>query len=230
MQLCNYLASRKSGRVSFAQSGEDLIIDFIFRALGIKKPSYMDVGAHDPYLFSNTYFFYLRGSKGVTIEPDPDLHQRLVKERPGETHLNLGVAATPAARRPFFVMSTPTLSTFSESEASNMAATGRHRIIRVQEVDVSSIQTIVADHFGGTSPDLLSIDVEGLDFEIVASINFQQIRPIVICVETVTFSETSDEIKLDNTKDRLQQSGYIAYADTYINTIFVDKKKWQSRP
>jgi hypothetical protein len=61
----------KFEKKSFSQSGEDLIIDFIFNALGISRPSYIDIGAHHPYYLNNTAIFYLRGARGINIEPDP---------------------------------------------------------------------------------------------------------------------------------------------------------------
>jgi hypothetical protein len=60
-------------KVSYSQSGEDVIVDFIFQILKIQKPSYLDVGAHHPSYLSNTYLFYQKGCQGVCIEPDPVL-------------------------------------------------------------------------------------------------------------------------------------------------------------
>jgi FkbM family methyltransferase len=229
IDLLRCVISKRRGRKSYAQSGEDLIFDFIFQALQIERPTYLDVGANDPYLFSNSYFFYKLGSKGVTVEPDPDLHRRLMKERPKEKHLNVGVAAIPTYRRPFFVMSTPTLNTFSELEARRYENTGHHKIVRIDEVDVITIEGIFDTYFDGLAPNLLSIDVEGLDFEIISSINFNKYRPTIICIETLTFSESRSEVKVDDIRELMTQNEYIVYADTYINTIFLDKKKWVNR-
>jgi hypothetical protein len=46
-----------SAETSFAQSGEDLIANFIFRYLGINDVTYLDVGAYDPISINNTYYF-----------------------------------------------------------------------------------------------------------------------------------------------------------------------------
>lgn len=42
---------------SYSQCGEDRILAFIFRSLGIDKPSYLDIGAHHPYMLNNTMYF-----------------------------------------------------------------------------------------------------------------------------------------------------------------------------
>ena len=46
---------------SFSQCGEDLIVDYVFKARGVGRPSYLDIGAHHPYWLSNTALFYERG-------------------------------------------------------------------------------------------------------------------------------------------------------------------------
>ena len=42
---------------SYSQCGEDLLVDYIFKLRGIERPSYLDIGAHDPYYLSNTALF-----------------------------------------------------------------------------------------------------------------------------------------------------------------------------
>jgi hypothetical protein len=126
-------------------------------------------------------------------------------------------------------MSTPTLNTFSESEARRYEETGKHQIVRIDKIPVVTTHDIFRDHFGDSAPDFLTIDVEGLDFEILDSIDFDKYRPVVVCVETLTFSENKSEQKLPETIELLKSAGYMVYADTYINTIFVDRRKWQAR-
>ena len=229
LRLVNRLVSHDHGKLSFSQCGEDMIVDFIFRALGVMKATYLDVGAHHSKLFSNTYYFYLKGWRGANVEPDPSLHEELKRARPRDTNLRLGVAGTEEKGRPFFVMSAPTLNTFSEAEARRYEATGRHRIIRIEPVDVVTLNSLFRSHFDNKAPDLLSIDVEGLDMEIISSINFEEHRPLVICVETLTYSEDRTERKINEIIDYIHSKGYRKYADTYINTIFVDNKVWMSR-
>jgi len=216
-------------RTAFAQAGEDMIVDFIFRAIGIEHPTYLDIGAHHPQRLSNTQFFYMMGSRGVNVEPDPDLFAEFPKHRPDDVNLNVGIGEGGPSSLPFHVMSTRTLNTFSKEEAERYAATGLHSIERVIDVPVRDINDVISSHFGGGAPDFLSVDVEGLDVEIVRSLDLSRFRPVVICVETLTFSETREEVKLVEAAEYLGKNGYFSYADTYINTIFVDKLRWRQR-
>ena len=75
----------------------------------------------------------------------------------------------------------------------------------------------------GSIPDFLSIDVEGLDIEIIKSIDFVKYRPKVICVETIQFSPKGNEnIKNYDIINYLKEMNYYLYADTNINSIFID--------
>lgn len=54
---------------SFSQEGEDVILQDLF--LKKKKGTYIDIGAHHPKRFSNTYFYYRRGWRGINIDAQP---------------------------------------------------------------------------------------------------------------------------------------------------------------
>ena len=71
------------------------------------------------------------------------------------------------------------------------------------------------------APTLLSIDVEGLDLEILKSLDFSRYKPTAICIETLSYNELRQEYKTRDVADFLKEKGYSVYADTRINTIFV---------
>jgi hypothetical protein len=65
---------------SYSQEGEDMILQRIFE----NQPCgfYVDVGAHHPKRFSNTYFFYKKGWRGINIEAMVGSRQLFNKMRP----------------------------------------------------------------------------------------------------------------------------------------------------
>jgi FkbM family methyltransferase len=217
---------RYVSRQSFSQSGEDMIIDFALKAMRIENPSYLDIGANHPCIFNNTYYFYNLKGYGVTVEPDPALSALLKRKRPKDITLNIGVSTGLHERLPLYVMSNPTLNTFSESEALRYGETGSYKIQRVIDVELLPISEIFMKYFDDNSPDILSIDVEGMDYEIIKSIDFKKYRPVIICVETLQFSESREVNKISAINNYLSNYNYMVYADTHINTIFVDRQKW----
>jgi FkbM family methyltransferase len=216
-------------KVSYSQCGEDLIIDFIFTTLKIESPTYLDLGAHHPYYLSNTAFFYLKNSFGVSVEPDPDLFKLIKNERPNEISLNVGVGIEGSEVADFYIMNIPTLNTFSKSEAERYASYPGKSIKEVIMLPLLTVNQIIQSNFKGKAPNFVSLDVEGMDFEIVNSFEFDKYRPEVFCIETLTYTEDNTESKLNNIIEYMLNKDYFLYADTYINSIFVDKKKWSKR-
>jgi hypothetical protein len=72
----------KPGRVYYSQCGEDAILRFIFTALKIPNPTYLEIGAYHPIELSNTYLFYCQGSAGLCVEPNPQLIEAFTIIRP----------------------------------------------------------------------------------------------------------------------------------------------------
>ena len=214
--------------VSFAQCGEDLIIAYVARILGISEVRYLDIGAHHPMYLSNTYFFYRQGMRGVCVEPDVSLLPPFRKHRPHDTLLNVGIGPKAGVSE-FFVMSTPTLNTFSRAEAERYCSYGNQRIERVEQVPIRRVDEILHDHFP-VQPQLVSLDVEGLDFDILRGFDFARVRPEIFCVETLTYTEDGSERKLDEIVEFMTAQEYFPYADTYVNTVFVDRAAWARRP
>jgi FkbM family methyltransferase len=213
------------GRVSYSQAGEDLILALIFESLGVDHPLYLDIGANHPRRFSNTYLFYRWGGRGVLVEPDPGLLPRLRRARPHDLTLGVGIAPQPGELE-FFRMSEPALNTFSREEAESLVSQG-HRIVAKVVVPVITIGEALA-HCPRT-PDLISLDIEGMDEAVLASLDFSRHRPLALCVETITYSATGDGRKLSGILELMRGHGYMNFADTHINTIFVDEQCWRHR-
>ena len=216
-------------KLSFSQCGEDLIVAHLMEALQIPKPTYLDIGAHHPSRLNNTYLYYLKGSKGVCVEPDPDLFAKLKAKRKRDICLNIGIGFEQRENADFYVMSSNSLSTFSKEEAQRYEDYGQQRVLRVVKTPLESINAVIKQYFK-TAPHFISLDTEGLDFQILKSFDFTQYRPPVFCVETLTYTEDKTEHKVTDIADYMHQQSYLPMADTYINTIFVDSETWKNRP
>lgn len=215
-------------RHSYSQSGEDLILQQLFTILDITKITYLDVGAHHPTYLSNTFLFYINGGSGVCVEPDPSLFKLFGEKRPRDTHLNCG-AGTTSGEADFFLISTSTLNTFSKEDAERHQSSNKFWITNTIKIRIETINNILEKNFEKV-PHLVSLDVEGMDYLILKNFDFNKYRPKVFCLETLSFSEDKSERKLTEIIELMHANGYITYADTYINTIFVDSAAWNLRP
>lgn len=224
-QVKNYSLERKYRHNSYAQCGEDIIIKNIFDASKIANPTYVDIGAHHPFYLSNTALFYRSGSRGINIEPDPKLFAAFEKFRKHDTNLNIGISSKEG-NLIFYVMDPPTLNTFSKSEARKYVGMG-HQIIEEREIPVRTLDDVISENLNDSPPDIIFIDVEGMDYEILKSFNFMKSSPLVVCVETISYTTDDTGKKDKRIIDYMIKNGYSVYADTHINTIFVKETLWK---
>jgi FkbM family methyltransferase len=156
----------------------------LFEALGIDHPTYLDIGAHHPVNCSNTALLYSRGSRGINVDANPDLMDEFARSRPDDINLNIGVAGKRGTLTFYRIDKFSGRNTFSKEAAEAfVAANPQFSITDEISIPVMSLDDILAKHCDGSIPDLLSIDAEGLDFEILSSASFAK-RPAILCVET----------------------------------------------
>ncbi len=212
---------------SFSQAGEDSILNFLFVQKKITKISYLEIGSSYPDHLNNTYKFYLEGSKGVLVEADPEMIPRIKKMRPRDKVLNLGVGPVEIDAADFFIFKIQGYNTFSREDAKLRESIGLQKIIKTRKINVTTLQSVIKNHFD-SCPDFLSIDIEGLDEQVLRSLNYKLYPIPVICAETCSYSESHIKTKNQSLIQFMLDNGYFVYADTYINTIFVNEKWFQS--
>lgn len=211
-------------RETFSQSGEDAIVRYVFSLRGVERPSYIDVGAHHPWDLSNTALFYRQGSRGINVEPNRELLAAFERERPED--INLCAAVGTGDSIDLFVFEDPALSTCSPEEARLLEAAG-HRRLRTENVPVRGLVEIVERHAQGRFPDLLNVDVEGLEHAVLAPLSDRADLPKVMVIETAEYSPIGAGRKRQELIDWVLARGYLTYADTSLNTIFVRRNFWQ---
>ena len=169
------------GGTTYAQHGEDLMLCNLFRLMGVEMPGYLDLGAHHPYVISNTALLYERGSRGVNVEANPLLIEAFREARPEDLTVNLGVGPEQGTF-PFYQFSSKGgLNTFSEAVVDSWGE--KQRVERVVHLPVWTITRIVEEYCGGIYPELLSLDLEGLDLPVLASADFTKSHPLVVVAE-----------------------------------------------
>ena len=214
------------GNLSHAQAGEDLVLwQFAAGVLGIRHPTYMDVGAHHPVANNNTYLFYERGSRGVLVEPNPALHGLLAQVRPNDTLLRAGIGPTRQAEADYYIIGgvpDGQSNTFSKDEATQLVtrSAGRYNIERVIKVPLLNINDVMREQWNA-APNVLSIDTEGYDLPILRSLDFKRFRPDVIVAETQEILGRRLEVDI---LQFMARQGYEVRGGSFVNTVFVDRR------
>ena len=211
------------GHLSYAQAGEDLVVNAIFGNLKIQEISYLDIGAYDPIYLNNTYFFYQQGHRGVLVEPNVAMCEKLRAVRPQDTTLEAGIGIGKPGMADYYVMSDPSWSTFDRAEAEHQvkATGGKVTLKEVRRMPLLDVNEVMAQHFKGKAPAFVSIDAEGWHLPILKSIDFKRFRPNVICIETKVSGE---QRTTGGVPALMKAKGYVARGGSFVNTIFVDSR------
>lgn len=170
--------SKEGIGLRFGQLGEDCYLwhRFYTKVGG----SYVDVGAHHPTNFSNTYLLHkFRRWSGINIEPNPDLIAEFNKERPNDINLNLGIANTDQELT-YYLFDHPGVNTFDPVFAREI---GKLRTLQEKRmVQCKPLHTVLAEHCS-QEIDYMNVDCEGLDLDVLKSNDWSKFRPFILSIE-----------------------------------------------
>lgn len=200
---------------SYSQEGEDMLLNRIFS--NKKKGFYIDIGAHHPKRFSNTYYFYKRGWTGINIDAMPGSMKEFNKIRSGDINLEIAVMKAPATAL-YYQFNDAALNGFSESLSHARDGLRDYVIERKVEIQGLPLSEILKRSMPVNVPiDFMSIDVEGLDFEVLRSNNWILYRPKLVLIEMLV--STLESILDHEIYLYMKSHGYLLYAKT-LNTVF----------
>lgn len=173
------LAGRYS-RTSFSQEGEDLLLDRLFEQK--RNGFYIDIGAHHPYRFSNTYLFYQKGWHGLNVDPQPGTRAIFQLLRPRDTTLELGVSSSPSTLT-YYRFAEPALNTFSKDVVEQRLRQG-FEIHGEEKISTLPLRDIFEAYIpNGQDIDFLSVDVEGFDEVVLRSNDWGRFKPKFVIAE-----------------------------------------------
>ncbi len=164
----------------YSQHGEDVIVLNLFAEAyprNIEYPSYLDLGAHHPFNINNTELLYRRGSRGINVEPNEIFIKEFYKHRPEDINLCIGVGLESCNADFWMYHPESGKNSFIKERAAEY---GKVTSIKLP---VMTVNDIVQRYAKGIFPDFLSIDVEGSDFDVLKSIDYESNYPKIICIE-----------------------------------------------
>ena len=201
---------------SYSQEGEDMLLDRFLedRSVGF----YVDVGAHHPKRFSNTYRLYCRGWRGLNIDANPGSMTLFQKLRPRDINVEAGVSST-TQELTYYVFNDPALNTFSEALAKERE-NGAYSIVNEVRVRTEPLRQLLDAHLAaGIKIDLMTIDAEGLDYDVLQSNDWARYSPDFILVECIG-AETLEQANSHPVAEFLRNHRYAVVAKTKTTVLF----------
>lgn len=201
---------------SFSQGAEDIISPYLLE--NKQKGVFVDVGCNEPVRFSNTFSFYLQGWTGINIDANKELIRKCKRIR--KKDISICAAVSDSEKE----------VTFHKSKESAVSTIDLERLKEWEKlwtfdqsdretVKTQTLTSILDQHFKpGLKIDLLSVDVEGHDFEVIKGLDFNKYRPKVIIIECHSIENIS-ETRIYN---HLRLMGYNLKGFAVLNAYYVD--------
>jgi FkbM family methyltransferase len=204
-------------QLSYAQEGEDILLNrfFDFKTTGF----YVDVGAHHPKRFSNTYFFYKMGWSGINIDAMPGSMAPFAAQRERDINLEMGVGEQ-ASSMDFYIFEEPALNTFNAERADYLIKKGC-RLVEKRAVPVETLGAILDKYAPNKEIDFLTIDVEAMEIYILRSMDWTRYRPGFVLLEDYTFDV--EHLLENETYQFMVGKGYEFFGKA-VNTVIYKRK------
>jgi len=211
-------------RPSFSQLGEDRLLSHLLE--GVTNPGeqvYVDLGAHDPVIYSNTLLLHRRGWRGVNVDASEAAVRKFQAARPADR--NLWAAVSDAAREVAYYQ-------YPSAAANRIGAPDEadpRNVLGEQPVAVSRTVTrplndLLAEHlYAGEQIGLLNIDCEGEDLALLRHLDWSCWRPRVVCVESHDGRTTEEMTRL------MAGVGYALAGQAAVSLLFQDERAGNRR-
>ena len=207
----------------FSQNKQDEFLEkYIFKSY--KNGFFMDVGAHDGIKINNTiYFEKYNNWNGINIEPLDDVYKNLIINRPNSVNLNVAIDNKDGTCE-FICNSgyTEMLSGIKSSYHDEHFKRLNNELIRfggesiIKIVNTNTLKTVCNKH-KINHINYLSIDVEGNEFNVLNSIDFNNLFIDVIGFEDNYADTTKINIEF------LEKNNFI-YVGRFGDIIMIHKK------
>ncbi|NBR61345.1 FkbM family methyltransferase [bacterium] len=162
---------------------------------GYKNGVFVDVGAHDGLTINNTLYFEKNNNwTGINVEPIKKVYDSLVINRPTSININCAVCNNDGetdflCNTGYTEMISGIKDTFDSRHLQRLHRenTFMRSTTEIIKVKTKKLETIFDEH-KITHVNYLSIDVEGAEFEVIKSINFDK-----VFIDIIEFENNYDD-------------------------------------
>lgn len=173
--------------------------------------------------FSNTYMFYKKGWNGINIDAMPGSMKIFNKQRKRDINLEMAISDKEEILT-YYMFNEPGLNGFSKELSIERDSSKDYEIIGQKEIKTLPLSKILDKYLPKKQKiDFMNIDVEGLDFQVLKSNNWDKYKPDFILVEIG--KRTIDEVLSDPVYKYLINKNYVLVTKTYRTCIFKRIKK-----
>jgi len=203
---------------SYSQEGEDMVLRRLFE----RQPTgfYVDVGAHHPQRFSNTNYFYRRGWRGVNVDATPGVKAQFDRFRPRDITVEAAISKDGREL---------TLRRYSDGALNSLGEGGApaeqsgYTVVEERKLATRRLADVLRQHLpAGQAIDFMSVDVEGMDLEVLEGNDWSAYRPRNLLVEC--FGAPLAGVEASPVGAFLKSLGYEPFAKCVHTFFFKDAR------
>lgn len=191
----------------------------------LKGPGfYVDVGAHHPFRFNNTYLLYRNGWSGINIDAMPGSMTLFDRKRPRDTNLEVAISDRLQVLN-YHTYKETALNTFDEAKVEEYKATiPQCPVQSVRPIRTRRLDEVLDEAVSPGQPvHLLTIDVEGLDLCVLRSNDWDRWRPQLVVAEDDDLRDL-DALTQSDLVTEMGEWGYRFYAKLLDSIFFVPRE------
>jgi hypothetical protein len=215
----------KYGRMIFSQDGEDaVLLSYIEEDKGKNyKGFYVDIGAHHPKRFSNTNIFYQMGWRGINIDGTPGSMREFNVQRIGDINIEAAISDNDSDVVSYYEFEESALNSFDKKIVESYIENGC-RLNKIVKLKTSSINTVLDKYVPNNKKiDFITIDIEGVDEQVIRSLNYGKYAPDYFIIEDSKFNRNCDFAEygnISNIYQFLSKKNYIVIGKTMRSIIY----------
>ena len=224
----------ETSQINYASHGEDAVfigvlnrLSWLLQSDQVGTSTYLDIGAHNPIAGSNTYLLYQLGWRGTLVEPNAHWINEYELKRKGDLVLPCAVSIDNVSKKFYKFSDLASSNTLSMAFADEIMSSQNVEIESEALIHCMTLDEIIDIHIENFDvvPKLMSIDIEGLDFDVAASFSWK-IRPRFVMIED---PELNGPFMGGKMLKLMEKQGYRPIAHCLITTLYVDINSQESK-
>ena len=164
--------------ISYSQNFEDALLERVFRK--VDRGFYLDIGAQDPDIDSVSKHFFLKGWRGVHVEPVKEYAEKLEQARPGDTVIQKAVSKNRENIVFYSVIETGLSTKFKELAQRYKS---ENRSVEAIEIEAITLDEVF-ESVDLSTIHWMKIDVEGSEEDVIGGWKNSKSRPWVLIIES----------------------------------------------
>ena len=191
----------------FGEFGEDVLVNRFFR----KKNNgfYVDIGCYHPIKGSLTYRLHKKGWKGLNVDLSKISIDLFKLARPKDYNIHAAITDFDGETQ------------FFENDMINQQNTLENNGTNLKKVKINAfkLQTLL-EKLNIKNIDFLNIDAEGSDYKVISSLDLNNVRPKMICIEENRYN--IKDIINGNIQKLMNFNNYFLFSRVGVSSIYID--------